>query len=72
LSTLLALSSAFKNDPTTTSEALRCVANALLLIDSARDTWVDKKVGGGEACIGLLDVSSASYRHSPTDTSTGL
>jgi hypothetical protein len=56
LSTLLSLSAAFKDDQEATSEALRCVANALLLIDSARDTWVDKQVGGGEACIGLLDV----------------
>lgn len=56
LSTLLALSTAFKNDPDATSEALRCVANALLLVDSARNTWVDKQVGGGEACISLLDV----------------
>lgn len=56
LSTLLALSTAFKNDQEATSEALRCVANALLLVDSTRDTWVDKQVGGGEACIGLLDV----------------
>jgi hypothetical protein len=56
LSILLALSTAFKNDLDATTEALRCVANALLLIDSARDTWVDKQVGGGEACVGLLDV----------------
>jgi hypothetical protein len=56
LSTLLALSTSFKNDQQATIEALRCVANALLLIDSARDTWVDKQVGGGDACISLLDV----------------
>lgn len=56
LSILLALSTSLKNDPQATTEALRCVANALLLIDTARDTWVDKQVGGGDACISLLDV----------------
>ena len=56
LSTMLALSTALKNDTDAASESLRCVANALLLVDSARNIWVDTQVGGGEACISLLDV----------------
>ncbi|KAG8836242.1 hypothetical protein FRC17_008978 [Serendipita sp. 399] len=35
-----------------TSEALRCVANALLLVESGRDTWIE--VGGGQLCIKCL------------------
>lgn len=65
LSTLLALSTAFKNDPDATNEALRCVANTLLLIDCARDTWVDKQVGGGEASISLLDVRTPVIANIP-------
>jgi Guanine nucleotide exchange factor synembryn len=36
-------------------EAMRCVANALLLIDAGRDTWLD--IQGGEACVEMLEVS---------------
>lgn len=56
LSALLALSNSLKNDPEASSECFRCVANALLLIDGARVTWVEKEVGGGEACVDLLEV----------------
>lgn len=56
LSTLLALSTSLKNDPEATIEALRCVANALLLIEKARVTWVGEQVGGGQACVDLLEV----------------
>jgi Guanine nucleotide exchange factor synembryn len=34
------------------SEALRCVANALLLIDSGRDAWLE--VDGGKMCLDYL------------------
>ena len=37
-------------------EAMRCVANALLLIDSGRDVWLD--IQGGEACVEMLEVGS--------------
>lgn len=56
LSTLLALSTSLKNDPEAINEALRCIANALLLIEAARMTWVGEQVGGGEACIDFLEV----------------
>jgi Guanine nucleotide exchange factor synembryn len=55
LSLLLALS---LRNPELFSEAFRCVANTLLLIEKARVTWVDGIVGGGTACIELLEVSN--------------
>ncbi|KAF8516680.1 guanine nucleotide exchange factor [Gautieria morchelliformis] len=36
-------------------EAMRCVANALLLIDTGRDSWLD--IRGGEACVEMLERS---------------
>lgn len=57
LSTLLALSAAFKEDVEASNEALRCIANALLLVQDARLTFVQKNVGGREASIDLLEVS---------------
>jgi len=56
LSTLLGLTSSFNNDSEASSEALRCVANALLLVADARSTWLQEEVGGGHACVNLLDV----------------
>lgn len=35
-------------------EAMRCVANALLLIEAGRDTWLD--IQGGEASVEMLEV----------------
>jgi hypothetical protein len=58
LSTLLALSTSLKNDSEATREALRCIANALLLVERARVTWVDKQMGGGNACVDLLEKST--------------
>jgi hypothetical protein len=55
LSTLLSLSMSLE-DPEASLEALRCVANALLLIESARVVWVGNEVEGGVACVGLLEV----------------
>lgn len=58
LSTLLAVSKSFKDSNLEASlEALRCIANALLLIESARATLVGDAVGGGEYAILLLEVS---------------
>jgi hypothetical protein len=57
LSLLLSLSSTFSKDaPAASSEALRCIANALLLIEEARTTWIKKEVGGGQASVDLLEV----------------
>lgn len=36
----------------TVSEALRCIANALLLVESGRDAWLE--VGGGKLCLQYL------------------
>ncbi|PFH52865.1 hypothetical protein AMATHDRAFT_73987 [Amanita thiersii Skay4041] len=55
LSLLLALSSTFKDDPETSNEALRCIANALLLIDDARTTFSTEEVGGGTATANMLE-----------------
>ncbi|EJU05980.1 hypothetical protein DACRYDRAFT_85841 [Dacryopinax primogenitus] len=35
------------------SEAMRCVANALLLVPSARQEWIN--IGGADACIDILE-----------------
>lgn len=38
------------------NEALRCVANALLLHESARTSILSSQVNGGHICIGMLEV----------------
>lgn len=38
--------------PSVASEALRCVANALLLVESGRDAWI--QVDGGKLCLQYL------------------
>jgi Guanine nucleotide exchange factor synembryn len=60
LSTLLALFTLFKDDSDASSEALRCIANALLLVENARSTFVQREVDGGAICISLLEVSRPS------------
>lgn len=43
-------------------ESLRCVANALLLVDEARTTWVE--IHGADHCVTILEVryhSSSRY-----------
>lgn len=62
LSNLLTLSTSFKNDPDASGEALRCIANALLLVEEARSMWIMKEVGGGEASVEFLEVSSCPLR----------
>ncbi|KAF8165135.1 guanine nucleotide exchange factor [Crassisporium funariophilum] len=59
LSTLLNYATTFKDEHDACSEALRCIANALLLIEDARATFISKGVNGGEACITMLEKSSA-------------
>jgi len=61
LSFLLSLSASQAPDLELSYEALRCVANALLLVEKARTTWVEQVVGGGSACIELLNVSDLSF-----------
>lgn len=61
LSTLLALSRSFKDDTDASNEALRCIANALLLISYARDTFIRNDVGGGELAVELLEVRSSLW-----------
>ncbi|KAJ7446886.1 guanine nucleotide exchange factor [Mycena galericulata] len=58
LSTLLGLVATHKDDPEASGEALRCIANALLLIERARTVFVSKEVNGGEICISLLQKST--------------
>ncbi|PBL01872.1 hypothetical protein ARMGADRAFT_914871 [Armillaria gallica] len=58
LSALLGLSISFKDDPEASSEALRCIANTMLLFEHARGIFIGKDVGGGETCVGMLDKST--------------
>ncbi|KAG7446096.1 uncharacterized protein BT62DRAFT_895946 [Guyanagaster necrorhizus] len=58
LSTLLGLSISLKDDPEASNEALRCMANTMLLFDHARGAFIGKEVGGGEICVGMLDKST--------------
>ncbi|EMD31814.1 hypothetical protein CERSUDRAFT_162619 [Gelatoporia subvermispora B] len=64
LSSLLDLSSAFKEKDTmdASNEALRCIANALLLVGDARQTFVQKEVGGADFAVDLLEKSTAPER----------
>ena len=66
LSTLLSLSSALKDDTEASNEALRCIANALLLVPDARNIFVQKDVGGGEASVELLEVNSIPFESLPS------
>ncbi|XP_006460157.1 hypothetical protein AGABI2DRAFT_68541 [Agaricus bisporus var. bisporus H97] len=58
LSALLSLSTLYKDDPDASSEALRCIANALLLIQSSRETFLKPPVNGGEICLNALEKST--------------
>ncbi|KAJ7677217.1 guanine nucleotide exchange factor [Mycena rosella] len=58
LSILLALVTSLKDDPEASGEALRCIANAMLLIERARSILISKEVNGGEMCISLLQKST--------------
>lgn len=62
LNTIISVSEHFKDDADASNEALRCVANALLLVESARRTFVRKEVGGGEAMVDFLEVSLCLLR----------
>jgi len=62
LLTLLGFTTTFKDDLDASSEALRSIANALLLIEEARSTFISKNVNGGDACILILEVFFPSSR----------
>lgn len=60
LSILLAVSKNFSGSNLDASlEALRCIANTLLLIESARTTLTSESVNGGEYAVLLLEKSSS-------------
>ncbi|TFY63361.1 hypothetical protein EVG20_g6348 [Dentipellis fragilis] len=59
LSILSLLARALKDDFDASCEALRCIANTMLLIESARTTWISDAVKGGEDAVQLLQKSSA-------------
>jgi len=62
LSTLLAASKNFKDSNLDASlEALRCIANALLLIETARSTLICDSVNGGEYAVLLLEVRRPEF-----------
>ncbi|KIP10594.1 hypothetical protein PHLGIDRAFT_101008 [Phlebiopsis gigantea 11061_1 CR5-6] len=62
LHSLLIIFNAFKDDAEASNEALKCIANALLLIESARSSFVHKEVGGGDAVIDLLEKTTSPER----------
>jgi hypothetical protein len=60
LSALLRLSCL--KDIEASNEALRCIANAMLLVDGAREVWIRNDVGGRSASVDLLEKSSQPDR----------
>ncbi|KAJ7715069.1 guanine nucleotide exchange factor [Mycena metata] len=58
LTILLGLVASLKDDPEASGEALRCIANALLLIENARRVFISKDVNGGETCMSQFQKSS--------------
>lgn len=47
---------AFKDDTEASNEALKCVCNALLLIEPSRKLFIQKDVGGSEFTFDLFEV----------------
>ena len=37
-------------------DALRCIANAMLLFEDSRSTFISEEVKGGEVCVKMLNV----------------
>ncbi|KAK2466335.1 hypothetical protein APHAL10511_001977 [Amanita phalloides] len=58
LSTLLGFTATFKDDPDAVSEALRTIANTLLLTAEARSTFVGAGVAGGMLAAIMLEKAS--------------
>ncbi|KAF5333430.1 hypothetical protein D9611_002341 [Ephemerocybe angulata] len=59
LKTLLSFQSTFKDIPDAATEALRCIANSLLLIESGRSLFLEKGVDGGDSCVLMLEKAQA-------------
>ncbi|KAJ7669460.1 guanine nucleotide exchange factor synembryn-domain-containing protein [Mycena polygramma] len=55
---LLGLGATDKDGLESACEALRCIANALLLIEDARAVFISTEVSGGETCVALLRKSA--------------
>jgi hypothetical protein len=66
LSSILNFSSTFRDDPDAVSEALRTIANTLLLIAEARTTFIGGGVAGGMLTAIMLEVSSLTISTIPT------
>ncbi|KAI0829238.1 guanine nucleotide exchange factor [Trametes gibbosa] len=62
LSALLSFARIYKDDIEASNEAIRCVANAMLLVDQARTAFIQKQVGGGDFALELLEKSNAPER----------
>ncbi|EGO01490.1 hypothetical protein SERLA73DRAFT_166046 [Serpula lacrymans var. lacrymans S7.3] len=60
LSALLAIATTLRSNPNSSNEALKCIANTLLLSESSRVTWISKDIGGGEASVEMLERSSGA------------
>lgn len=63
---LLTIFNHFKDDADASNETLRCIANALLLIEPARSIFVKKDIGGSEAVIELLEVCTRVHSQWPS------
>ncbi|PSR72893.1 hypothetical protein PHLCEN_2v11260 [Hermanssonia centrifuga] len=61
-SALLAILHFFKDDVDASNEVLRCIANALLLIETGRNVLISKDVGGGSAMVELLEKTTSPER----------
>lgn len=60
LRALLAVFNSYRDDQDVSNEALRCVANALLLVEQGRLNWID--IGGARTCVLLLEKSTSPDR----------
>lgn len=62
LSLLLQLFASYKDNQDASNEVLRCIANALLLVDQVRSTLVQPEVGGGDFVVDLFQKSTNPER----------
>ncbi|KAG2013446.1 hypothetical protein CC2G_010359 [Coprinopsis cinerea AmutBmut pab1-1] len=58
MTALLDFQSSLKDYPDAANEAIRCIANALLLVESARARFLSTDVNGPDVCVPLLDKAS--------------
>ncbi|KAH7912475.1 guanine nucleotide exchange factor [Hygrophoropsis aurantiaca] len=62
LSLLLKLASVLGDTVDASNEALKCIANTLLLNETARATWVSLSINGGEVCVEILQRAASPER----------